>query len=179
MMRKLRFLLPLLGILTALGIATVQAATSATQNVTFSVPAAVSISSNGNVSAGAITADTTATGSFTLSNNDTLGFAITTNAASATTTEAGTGCTPTNSFPAASIQFQAGTMTGQTSGSNGTSTALTNYSTTAQSAYGTNSTAIGTAITMPVSYRIKASLITPNTSNCSYTFATVWTISAN
>ena len=55
MIRKLRFVFPLVGILAALGVATVQAATSATQNLTFSVPAVVSIASNGNVSAGSLT----------------------------------------------------------------------------------------------------------------------------
>src|SRR6266568_3095091 len=68
-MRRLRLLLPLLGALAALGVAGVQAATSATQNLTFSVPAVVSIASNGNVAAGSLTGSTTVTGSFTIGSN--------------------------------------------------------------------------------------------------------------
>ena len=179
-MRRLRFLLPVLGIIATLGIASAQAATSATQNVTFSVPNTVSLTSSGDVAGGSLTADTQLASSFTVSSNDTNGITITTAAASATTTEAGT-CTPSKSFPAGDISYQAQPLTGQTSGTGGTPPAsATSYTTTATDVFTTDPTGVGTTMILHNSYfvNVASKSIPPNSVGCTYTFATTWTIAA-
>ena len=160
------------------GAVTAEAATSANQNVTFSVPSTVSIASNGDVPAGVLTAVNDFGGSFTITSNDPAGFSITTEAASATTTESGCG-SPTASFTANKVTVSAQAVGGMTSGTGGTAAAPVAYSTSPQSVYSTNPTAQGSAIHMTSVYHLDPANFPVNSAGCSYSFATTWQIAAS
>src|SRR6266581_7983102 len=132
---------------------TVEASTTANQNVTFNVPATVSISSDGNVSAGTLTTANDFGGSFTISSNDPAGFSITTQAASATTTESGCG-SPSASFTANKVTVSGQPVGNMTSGSGGTAAAPFAYSTSPQSIFTTNPTAQGPAVHLTSVYHL-------------------------
>jgi len=163
--------------LALLGAVTVEAATTANQNVTFSVPPTVSITSGGDVAAGSVTVANDFGGSFTIGSNDAAGFSISTKAANATTTETGT-CTPTSSFAAAKVTVSVQAVGGMTSGTAGTPAAPAPYTTTGASMFTTNPTAQGPAIHMTSVYHLDPANFPPNTAGCSYSFATIWTIAA-
>jgi hypothetical protein len=157
---------------------TVEAATSASQNVTFSVPSTVSIASDGNVAAGVLTSANDYGGSFTITSNDPAGFSITTQAASASTSESGCG-SPSASFTANKVSVSAQAVGGMTSGTGGTPNAPFAYSTSPQSVYSANPTAQGSAIHMTSVYHLDPANFPINSAGCSYTFATTWTIAAS
>ena len=176
--RAFRVVLPLLGIVAALvAVSAVQAATSATQNVTFTVPPSVSIISDAAVSAGSVTVAADYGGSFTIGSNDAAGFSISTKATNATTTETGT-CTPTASFAAAKVTVSVQPLGGMTIGTAGTPVAPAPYTTTGASMFSVNPTAQGPAVHMTSVYRLDPANFPPNTAGCSYVFATTWTIAA-
>jgi len=169
--------LALFGLVLAAGAAL--AATSATQNVTFTVPATVSLTSNGDVAFGTISGPTTKTGSFAISSNDANGFQMAVSTSAATYLESGsTGCTPTHSVSASSISVTGSAVTGQTTGTDGTPTAQFALSTTATNIFSAFPTAQGTAITETVTYSVNGSTIPANSGTCSYSIPTSWIIGA-
>ncbi len=164
-------------LLVLAGAVSAEAATSANQNVTFTVPPTVSITSGGDVAAGNVTVANDFGGSFTIGSNDAAGFSISTKATNATTTESGT-CTPTASFAAAKVTVSVQAVGGMTGGTAGTPAAPAPYTTTGASMFTTNPTAVGPAIHMTSVYHLDPANFSPNTAGCSYSFATVWTIAA-
>ena len=169
---------------TLLGAQVSLAATSATQNVTFTVAKAVAIASTGDKtispaidpSSGAPTGTTT--GGLTVSSNDKSGFQITANTSAATVTESGS-CTPAESANVNIMTISASTPTGGSGGSAGTAAAAFALGTTATNLYSTAPTTIGGSMSVTTSYTVTPGYTTPaNTSGCTYTIPVVMTISA-
>jgi hypothetical protein len=161
------------------------AATSATQNVTFTVAKAVGIVSNGNqtiataIDPSSGTPSGSATGSLAVSSNDAGGFQITAKTNAATVTEAGT-CTPAQSANVDIMTISAGTPTGQSGGSSaGTAASAFALSTTATNLYLTAPTYYGSSMSVTTNYTVTPGYTTSaNTSGCTYTIPVVMTISA-
>lgn len=157
----------------------VAAATTATQTITFTVPAVVSLTSNGDVAFGSVSGSPTKTGSFAISSNDAKGFQLAVSTSAATYAEAGASpCVPTNSVSVSSIQVAGAAVTGQTSGTGGTAVAAFALSTTNTNLFSTAPTAQGTAITETVTYTVNANSIPANSTGCSYSVPTSWIIGA-
>jgi hypothetical protein len=178
-MRRFILAAPVAALFVLLGAVIVSAATSATQNVSFTVPAAVSLTSNGDVAFGTISGPTTKTGSFAISSNDANGFQMAVSTSAATYLESGTtGCTPSHSVSVSSISVNGAAVTGQTTGTGGTPTAQFALSTTATNIFTTVPTAQGTTITETVTYSVNGSAIPANSGTCQYVVPTSWIIGA-
>lgn len=150
------------------------AATSATQNVSFSVAKAVAITSGGDVTIGSITPPSTGSGSgtVTVSSNDSSGFQLNASTSGATVTESGGSCTPNagNTFSVSNMTIGAGSASGGVSGSGGTAKAAFAMPTTATDLYSTDPTMMGQSISVSLSYVASPGYSTPaNSTNCSYT----------
>src|SRR5437660_11969814 len=169
---------------TLLGAQVSLAATSATQNVTFTVAKAVAITSTGaatistaiDPSSGTPTGTTTS--GLTVSSNDTAGFQITAKTNASTVTEAGT-CTPAESANVNIMTISAGTPTGQSGGSSaGTAASAFALSTTATNLYSTAPTYYGGSMAVTTNYIVTPGYATlANTSGCTYTIPVVVTVS--
>lgn len=170
---------------TLLGAQTALAATSATQNVTFTVAKAVAIVSTGTatVSSSIDPSSGTPTGSassgLTVSSNDASGFQITANTSASSVTEAGCG-SPVRTANVNIVSISAATPTGQSGGSSaGTAASAFALSTTATNLYSTAPTYYGGSMSVTTNYTVTPGYATPaNTSGCSYTVPVVMTISA-
>lgn len=180
-MRKLRFLLPIVGALLALGVATVYAQTStSTQNVSFTAVATIGITSTADVSFGSLTTNTTKTGSFTLNSNDPNGFSLTTQPTGGNyaagkigeSTIPGQTCTAVQTFPVGNITVTPHAITGMTSGTGGTANAAFALTGSAQALFSVNPTGQGSSMAMNTDYTINVSGIPFNTSGCQY----LWTM---
>ena len=173
--------LALIGMVAALvvgGIAA-YASTNATQTITLTVPAAVSLTSNGDVAFGTVAGLTSKTGSFAITSNDANGFQLAVSTTTATYLEVGgAGCTPTHSISASAIQVGAAPVTGQTSGTAGTAIAPFALSTTNTNVFSTVPTAQGTAISETVTYTVNGSAVPANSGTCTYSVPTNWVIGA-
>jgi len=170
---------------TLLGAQVSLAATSATQNVTFTVAKAVAITSTGAATistaidpSGGTPTGTTTSG-LTVSSNDTAGFQITAKTNAATVTEAGT-CTPAQSANVNIMSVSASTPTGQGAGSSGgTAASAFALSTTATNLYSAAPNYTGGTMSVTTNYTVAPGYTTPpNTSGCTYTVPVVMAITA-
>ena len=182
-MRKFLFL-PLLGLLALGGTNIAFAATTATQNVTFSVAKVVAITASSvsglgtaiDPSSGSPTG--TGTGTLTVSSNDKTGFQVTAGTPAATVNEAGTGCTTPNTANVNIATVAGAAATGGT-GSGGTAASASTLSTTVANLYSTAPTMIGSAITAGTTYVITPGYGTPaNQGSCTYTIPVTMTVIA-
>src|SRR6266849_9419908 len=169
---------------TLLGAQVSLAATSATQNVTFTVAKAVAIASTGDktistaIDPSSGTPTGTTTSGLTVSSNDTSGFQITAKTNTATVTESGT-CTPAGSANVNIMSTSASTPSGGSGGSAGTAASAFALGTTATNLYSTAPTTTGSSLSVTTSYTVTPGYTTPaNTSGCSYTIPVVMSISA-
>ena len=161
------------------------AATTATQNVTFTVAKAVGIASTGDktistaIDPSSGTPTGTTTGGLTVSSNDASGFQITAKTNASTVTEAG-GCTPVETANVNIMTVSAGTPSGQSGGSSaGTAASAFALSTTATNLYSSAPTYVGGSMSVTTSYTVTPGYGTAaNTSGCTYTIPVVMTISA-
>jgi hypothetical protein len=185
MNRKFAWVAGLLLGASLLGTQVSLAATSATQNVTFTVAKAVAIASTGDrtiataIDPSSGTPTGTTTSGLTVSSNDASGFQITAKTNASTVTEAGT-CTPAESANVNIMTISASSPSGQSGGTSaGTPASAFALSTTATNLYSSAPNYIGSNMSATTSYTVTPGYSTPaNTSGCTYTIPVVMSISA-
>jgi hypothetical protein len=159
------------------------AATSASQSVTFTAGTGVAITAGPNQTiSGAIAPGSSgnATGALTVSSNDLLGFQLSAQAAQATITESGTGCTGTRNFnndTLGVLTVNAAAATGGTGVGGTSSGAQTVNSTSAKNLYTVVPTMTGNNIGINVAYTVTPGYsVPPNTAGCSYAIPVTYTV---
>jgi len=187
MIRKLGFILPIIGALLALGAATVYAQTATgTQNVSFTAVATIGITSTADVAFGSLTTTTTKTGSFTLNSNDPNGFSLTTQPSGSNYAAGKIGesvipaqtCSAAQTFPVGNVTVTPHAVTGMTTGTGGTAAAPFALTGSPQALFSVNPTGQGTTMAMNADYTVNVSGIPFNTAGCQYLWTMTYTMSA-
>ena len=183
-MKFRHLIIPAAVVFSLIGASAASAATTATQNVTFTVAKAVALTSGGNVTTTPSSIDPSsgtptgsATGSLTVSSNDASGFQLATKTSASTVTESGC-ASPTANANVNVMTVATGAASGGTGGA-GTAASAVTLSTTNQNLYSSVPTMIGSSIAVATNYVITPGYATPaNSSGCSYVIPVTYTITA-
>jgi hypothetical protein len=169
-----------LGLLGLASVVSVEAATTAGQNVSFTSVPTVSISSDAPVAFGPLNAPAQVDGGLTMSSNDTAGFTLTVNAGSGSSVQE-SGCVgASKSFNLASaVTLGPRAITGMTSGSGGTAMAPFAQTGAVQSLFSVNPTGVGSTMHESIAYTIDPTGVPFNTAGCSYIWTETYTIAGS
>ena len=168
-----------LGLLGLAGAVSVEAATTASQNVSFTSVPTVSISSDAPVVFGSLNAPSGQDGHLTISSNDGAGFSLTVDVASGGTVQE-TGCSGTKSFSLASaVTLGPRPITGMTTGTGGTAMAPFAQTGAVQSLFSVNPTGVGATMHESIAYTIDPTGVAFNTPGCQYIWAEIYTIAGS
>jgi hypothetical protein len=179
MIRKLglAFALSVLGLA---GVVSVEAATTAGQNVSFTSIPTVSISSDAPVAFGSLTAPAQVSGGLTLSSNDAAGFTLTVNVVSGSTVLE-SGCVGASKSITLSSVVTLGpaAITGMTTGTGGTAAAPFAQTGAVQSLFSVNPTGVGATMHETIAYTINPAGAPFNTAGCQYIWTETYTIAGS
>jgi hypothetical protein len=179
MIRKLglAFVVAVLGLVSAVS---VEAATTAGQDISFSTGPTVSIVSDAPVPFGLLNAPAQVDGHLTMSSNDSAGFSLTVASASgATVVETGPACLGKSFTLASVVTLGPRAITGMTSGSGGTAAAPFAQTGAVQSLFSVNPTGVGSTMHESIAYTIDPTGVPFNTNGCQYLWTETYTIAAS